>query len=159
HAAVLDETAGVAVLELDGVAPGLAAVGADSAPVVRNGHAAHRRPRPKALVICRKTGESGGERAMRWPRQRCLAPPPPAGGSWYSHQNQCRCSTSDSRSVTASHLSSAARFVRWHWLALAFRRVGCGCAGVRAAAQPPARALARPTPHLSATSTSSCTHD
>ncbi|EJK74486.1 hypothetical protein THAOC_03830, partial [Thalassiosira oceanica] len=42
HAAVLDEAAGRAVLELDGVAPLLAAVGAGLVAISRNGHAAHR---------------------------------------------------------------------------------------------------------------------
>ncbi|EJK61585.1 hypothetical protein THAOC_17900 [Thalassiosira oceanica] len=41
HAAVLDEAAGRAVLELDGVAPGLAAVGAGFNATAINGHAIH----------------------------------------------------------------------------------------------------------------------
>ena len=41
HAAVLDEATGRAVLELDGVAPGLAAVVAGLAGVATNWHAAH----------------------------------------------------------------------------------------------------------------------
>ena len=44
HATVLDETAGRAVLELDGVAPVLAAVGADIVAIVLDyGYAAHLR--------------------------------------------------------------------------------------------------------------------
>ena len=41
HAAVLDETAGRAVLELDGVVPVLAAVGAGFVAAANNWHAAH----------------------------------------------------------------------------------------------------------------------
>ena len=42
HAAVLDEAAGIAALELDGVTPELAAVGADLFDITFDRHAAHR---------------------------------------------------------------------------------------------------------------------
>ena len=42
HTAVLDEATGRAVLELDGVAPDLAAVGAGFAAITVDRHAAHR---------------------------------------------------------------------------------------------------------------------
>ncbi|EJK70080.1 hypothetical protein THAOC_08593, partial [Thalassiosira oceanica] len=48
HATVLDEAAGRAALELDGVAPLLAAVGAGFAAIVHNRHAAHCR------LLCRR---------------------------------------------------------------------------------------------------------
>ena len=53
HAAVLDEVAGIAVLELDGVAPLLAAVGAGFDDVnLGNGYAAHCRTRLMAACSC-----------------------------------------------------------------------------------------------------------
>ena len=53
HAAVLDEAAGCAVLELDGVAPLLAAVGAGLVAVILgNGYAAHATGGRCASVCC-----------------------------------------------------------------------------------------------------------
>ncbi|EJK44514.1 hypothetical protein THAOC_36936 [Thalassiosira oceanica] len=176
HAAILDEAAGRAVLELDGVAPCLAAVGAGFSAVIaviRNGHAnrhaAHRRPRSKVLVICRKTGESGGERAMSQPHQHqhggkemepavaetalfgAAAAAAGRGKLVLSPKPVQICSTSDSRSVAASHLS-VRRFVRWlapPSVLLCVDRGGVGGCRVLASGvlvgtgRPPARASAR----------------